>query len=442
VAELGFTVVIALAAVSIGTLLLARKVMLRISDPSMTKLVMYGLLGKLVGTAIYYLGLGAWFGGGDADGYFAQGSMLAPIIRSGTFPDQASTPGTPFAEFLTGLVLALTGNSKPVAYFVFSLLGFVGMVLFVLAFRIAVPEGNHYRYAALVLLLPSMLFWASNLGKDSWMVFTLGVASYGSARLLRRLRGGYVLTALGLAGAYMVRPHMAALLGASLAFAFLLRLGDASIRRSITAWSVGLILIALGGGYIEANWADDLGVAEDVQSTSDVLAHTDRMTQDGGSEFAGRPVRTPGDLLHAAITVPFRPFPFEAHTLPALFASLEGLLLLGLFIQAIPRLRSLLGRSLRRPYLALSVAYCAGFIVAFASINNFGILVRQRTQLLPFLLVLLALPLTDFRGTEPAKSAARRSGRRSGPVVIVQQPGGSEGGLPADDEVEPPHRAP
>ena len=38
------------------------------------------------------------------------------------------------------------------------------------------------------------------------------------------------------------------------------------------------------------------------------------------------------------------------------------------------------------------MVFSIGFIFAFASIGNFGILVRQRVQLYPFLLVLVAIP--------------------------------------------------
>jgi hypothetical protein len=42
--------------------------------------------------------------------------------------------------------------------------------------------------------------------------------------------------------------------------------------------------------------------------------------------------------------------------------------------------------------VAFAAAYSVGFVMAFANIGNFGILVRQRTQLLPLFLVLLCLP--------------------------------------------------
>jgi hypothetical protein len=43
------------------------------------------------------------------------------------------------------------------------------------------------------------------------------------------------------------------------------------------------------------------------------------------------------------------------------------------------------------------------FIVAFSSIGNFGILARERCQLLPFFLVLLAVP--GVRGRRPSAPA-------------------------------------
>ena len=35
-----------------------------------------------------------------------------------------------------------------------------------------------FMYARLLLLWPSMCFWPSSLGKDSWMLFTIGIAAY------------------------------------------------------------------------------------------------------------------------------------------------------------------------------------------------------------------------------------------------------------------------
>ena len=47
---------------------------------------------------------------------------------------------------------------------------------------------------------------------------------------------------------------------------------------------------------------------------------------------------------------------------------------------------------MKSSYAMFAAAYVLLFAFAFASINNFGILARQRVQMFPLMLVLLALP--------------------------------------------------
>ena len=61
------------------------------------------------------------------------------------------------------------------AFLVFSWLAFWGLFLFYRAFTIAVPEGRRRSYAHLVFFLPALLFWPSSIGKESWMIFALGI---------------------------------------------------------------------------------------------------------------------------------------------------------------------------------------------------------------------------------------------------------------------------
>jgi hypothetical protein len=75
-----------------------------------------------------------------------------------------------------------------------------------------------------------------------------------------------------------------------------------------------------------------------------------------------------------------------------MFSSLEGLAFLTLCLLALRRLVRLPVEVLRRAYVAFSVAYTCLFVYAFSSIVNFGILARQRTQLLPVLFVVLCIP--------------------------------------------------
>ena len=110
----------------------------------------------------------------------------------------------------------------------------------------------------------------------------------------------------------------------------------------------------------------------------------------------------------AAVTVLFRPFPFEAGNVVAALSALEGIFLIYLMVKEWARLRSL-GRMMRRsPYVAYCVGVVLMFIYAFSALSNFGILARQRVQVLPFFLVLLCLPRWEPEGLTTMEALAER----------------------------------
>jgi hypothetical protein len=410
------------AALLVGT----QRVVRREPDQVIARLVVFGFVAKMAGTAAYYGVIRNVYGSGDVDVYVQVGRRLAGVIRSGRLPDEATETGTRFMEFVTGAVFAVTGSSERIGYVVFSVLAFLGAYLFLQAFRLAIPDGDHRRYAALVFLMPTMVFWPSTIGKEAWLVFTLGVASYGAARMLRAERWGLLLAGVGGAGIFAVRPHMAALFAVSFVAAFLLRLRDPTVKRNLVWWLMGLLAVGVAAGVAVVRFSDEMGRTDTegtatervVADTDEIFERTERLTRDGGSAFDSRPVRRPGDLVHALVTVPFRPFPTEAHNWQATLMSFEGLALLALMVFSLPRIARLPSLASRKPYVALASAYCLGFVVAFSNVGNFGILVRQRAQLLPFLLVLLALPLNG----EKARSSEGRSPMRKRnrtPLVVI-----------------------
>ena len=426
---------VALLAVAVGIVIgLLRIVVRREPDPFIAKVIVVGLLAKLFGTAAFYTVLQQVYdGAGDANRYFRVGRSLASEIRGGQLPDEAFETGTPFMEFLTGVVVAVIGPTRAGAYVVFSLLAFVGMMLFLQAFRLAFPQGNHRRYALLVLLLPTMVFWSSMIGKEAWLVLTLGLASYGAARALRKRRFSYLFLVAGVAGIFAIRPHMAALFVVALAVGFVVRFRDPDVRIGLVSGILGVIVVGFGVSYVLVNYTDEVASSSRQEeggsttdqlrsATGDLLDRTQFQTTRGGSEFDSRPVRNPIDFAHALVTVPFRPFPNEAHNRQAQLASLEGVLLLGLVIASIPRIARFGWEFFRRPYVMFATTYAIGFIIAFSNVANFGILTRQRAQLLPFLVVLLCLPIArassdDGSGEELAGEPTGQP--RSGPLLVV-----------------------
>lgn len=376
------------------TVPLARRAAVHEHDTAIARLIIAGMVLKLAASVVRYLvAFGVYGGTADAGVYHLWGQALSEGFRDGRLDLQGqSLMGTGFVRILTGVVYTFTGPTKLGGFFVFAWIGFWGLFFFYRAFRLALPDANHRRYAILVLFLPSMLFWPSSLGKEAWMCLCLGVAVYGAARLLTHQRGGAVLLVLGLTGAAMVRPHVAILLFVSLVIAYLLRRPRQG-SLGLASKAAGIALLVVGGMLLLHQVESYFGITvEDAGGASAVLSLATSRSSQGGSEFTTVSASNPIGYPIALATVLFRPLPFEARNIQVLLASMEGMLLLGLTFLSLGRAVQLV-RNLRRwPYATLSLAYVMLFGYAFASIANFGILTRQRVQVLPFLLVLLCLP--------------------------------------------------
>jgi hypothetical protein len=369
-------------------------------DRRFARLLMWGLVARLVASVGRYLMTFRFADFGDAIGYALAGERLAELFRQGIFVAELrrSLVGTGFIDILSGIVFTITGPTLLGAFFIFSWLGFWGIYLFFRAFRMACCDGDAIRYALLVLFLPSLLFWSSTIGKEPWMLFTLGMSAYGVARVLSRRAGGYPALSLGLAGVTMVRPHMSVLLCCAMVFSYMTWRSPAEGTRLGLATRVGGIVVLAAVSAVVTTAAvhffrledqEDQGVTEQLDA---VLDSTQGRSTRGGSAYEAAPVRSPHQLPAAVVTVLFRPWPFEAQNTRTLVASVEGLALLGLTVVSLPRLAAVPLYPRRYPYVVFAVVYSLLFVVAFSYIGNFGILVRQRVQLLPLLFVLFALP--------------------------------------------------
>lgn len=388
--------------VSLVVVLVSVPVVIRLArreeDRRVARLLPWALGLKLAASlARLAVTFGVYDGVADASTYHTAGELLAPMYRRGDFSgDVGGLIGTGFVKSLTGAVYAVTGATRLGGFMIFSLMGFWGLYLFYRAFCLACPEGDHWRYARLVFLLPSLLFWPSSIGKEAWMTLTLGLAAYGAARIVARHRGGFAVLAVGLTGTVMVRPHVSAILMVSLVAAYLLRRPPSGTSLlSPVAKLVGILVLGLALVLVVGQTKKLFGVKDrfDAEAVGQVLQRANSQTSGGGSGFSTSSTDlSPSKFPSALVAVLFRPFPWEARNPLALVASLEGTVLLGAFVVGRRRVLGAIRSVLRTPYVVLCLSYSVLFVYAFSSFANFGVLTRQRVQVFPFLLVLLALP--------------------------------------------------
>ncbi|HKN91527.1 MAG TPA: hypothetical protein VJ622_14730, partial [Acidimicrobiia bacterium] len=209
---------------------------------------------------------------------------------------------------------------------------------------------------------------------------------------------GLVWLALGLWGAAVVRPHMALIVGAGLVVAapLVVLRGGAQAKGRQRGRLAGAALVL---GLLVAGPAL-IGVAENffhlqslnTQTAQEVLDETTRRSGKSGSTFTSLSPNNPAGFALSGVTVLFRPFPFEVRNAQAMLTSLEGLSLLALCALSFRRLARLKVELPRRPYLVFGFVYTLAFVYAFSALQNFGILARERSQLLPALFVLLCIP--------------------------------------------------
>lgn len=380
----------------------------REGDPWLSKVLLAGLLVKFVGSMARYFMIMVMYGGsGDAGRYHEAGVTFVNRLRDGDpihpieimkgFPPETQR----IADFVGGLY-TVTGPSAYAGFLLFAFICFWGQVLIIRGFKVAVPEGDHRRFALLVLFLPSLVFWPSSIGKEALMIGCLGVIIYGGALLLAprpQIRGAIYFVAGSLL-VLLFRPHVAAMAIGALAIAMAVGLlggfqGGAPRKQTgrgravrFVALAAVLVLAVTASTRLGETFDDSESESGALSSLEDTASQTSR----GGSEFAPMVINGPTRLPAGLVTVFFRPFPWEAGNLNGIIAGAEGLLLAGLFAVSWRRVLSFPRMALRRPFLVFSTTYVVLFGIGFSFIANFGILARQRVQALVVLLMVLALP--------------------------------------------------
>jgi hypothetical protein len=376
---------------------LLRREAVRAGDPGFFRVLQLGLAYKLLAAVGRYVVTYYVYSGADASGYFGAGVRLARSFRAGVFvTDLPSLTGTDFIRFFTGLTYTVLPTSLLAGFLVFAWIGFWGQVLFIRAYRVAIPAGRPRGYAYWILFLPSLVYWTSSIGKEAWMLLALGLAAYGAARALSGSTArGLLVAGVGLWMTGLVRPHLAAMLAIGFAAAALIRRPKESLRqlgvidKAILVAAVAFLAVMfLGAAARFLGGADLSNWGSVVQELTEVAERADQ----GGSRFAPTVIDSPFDLPAGTVTVLFRPFPNEAHNAQAFVAALESGILLLFSVRRIPWLVAALKSARRRPYVILALVYVGLFVVAFSSFPNFGLLARERTQVLPFYLVLFTVP--------------------------------------------------
>jgi hypothetical protein len=360
-------------------------------------------------------------GGGDAVGYHGAGNELSEYWRALQFPPEMGDVGTNFTEGIAGLVYAPYRPQMLGGFFLFATLAFFGQMLMYAAFRKSVTPRRLKWYCYPLFFLPAIGYWPASLGKESLMFFGIGLAVYGSSLFLRQggIKALLILAAgLGFAGA--IRPHVSALVLGSLAVTLVIAksrtgLGLSPLMRWTAVLIVGAgsaILVSFAAANFNIDLTGDLG-----GSVDEFVSTVEGNTSKGGSGVEGGAVTGPQDIPGAALKVLFRPLPYEAHNMQAMASALESTVLLLIVLWRFPKIIRNIPRSRRDPYALMSLIMTFGFIVMFSPFLNLGLMARERSQILPFLaVVVIQLGWDSIKKDEDTQGDGER--RRAYPIAV------------------------
>jgi hypothetical protein len=359
-------------------------------------LVMAGAIVRVLGATVRYEVLFNFYrGGGDSVQYFRESWALAEALRA-----MEITPfgadlwvlagerwGTGFITSLSGLVLAVLGPSLRGEFVIFSFFAFGGLVAMAVAFA-RVQYRRRLVFAAWIWFFPSLWFWPSSLGKESVLLLAMGLATLGYVGDGKSIN--WFALATGIALAFLVRPHVAAVLGLAVLAAQWLARWETFTPRRIAESAAALV----GAVVLLIAMSDNLGTQRpEADSLQGLLEWQRDQTLQGGSNIGSVPLSVTG-IPMAFVNIWMRPFVWEAHNLTALVAAAEITAFWFLVIwrrrEVMQALRHWRQHRLLRFALPLLLGYTVMIGVAF---GNLGLIARQRTLVFPFMLMLvLAVP--------------------------------------------------
>ena len=291
------------------------------------------------------------------------------------------TLGTIFTIKLVQFLKAAMGGTYLDYFLLFQAFGFWGLLLVhrCIEHSLRTLGDGLTRAPYWILFLPGLHFWTGAVGKDAPLFFAISLAVYATARLSIRVP----LFALAVGIMVLFRPHIALLATASLAFAILFGKGAPIWQKAflgvIAAGAVDVVV-----GSVEETFSFN------VSDPASVGAFLERQ-QSSAQIFADAADLQNSFFLIRLLSLLFRPLFLDADGIFGLVSSFENLayiFIIGFMIYAWKDLVLLFRATLvyRFTFFFALVLTALLTLVYY----NVGLGLRQRTMIMPALLMLFA----------------------------------------------------
>lgn len=304
--------------------------------------------------------------------------------RAARGPDITFGLGTVFIEWLTQQMYITVQASYLDLFLLFHIAGFFGLCLLyntILEIVIKPVSLSVKRMTLIIFFLPGLHFWTSSIGKDSIIFLGINLVLWSLIYLNRR----FWLLLSGLSLVFLVRPHVAMILLASIGFALIWSREVPLYLRilgTLTGFAIFSALLPFTLEYIRLDSLDTISVADYIQK----LQQYDKMG--GGSVNIGS-----YPFPFQVFTYLFRPLFLDAKNLFGIFVSFENIILLIISVRLFsPYFYKMLKTHSTSLFMWTNLFYFSLFVSTFSLVTaNLGIAIRQKTMVLPSLFILIFL---------------------------------------------------
>jgi len=297
--------------------------------------------------------------------------------------------GTPFIDFVAYPFVNYLGFTFEMMYALFAYMGYWGFVYFYVYIR----ENVKYKHkvwgmdlVSLLVFLPNMHFWTVSLGKGSIIFWGLGMVMYGLSQLKTRK----LHLIIGLLIIYHVRPHVFLFMAVGII------IGMFTGRQKVPVWQKLLVLGASVGAMVLLY---DKIMAFSKIDGDNVLQSFNQFSAGRAYELskAGSGIDISNYPLPLKLfTFWFRPLFVDSPGAMGLLVSFENMLYLYLttklfqkgFIKFLRKGSALVKTS--------AVAFLATSFALSNTMSNMGIIIRQKSMIMYFLLFVIVMFL-DYK---------------------------------------------
>lgn len=310
--------------------------------------------------------------------------------------------GTHAVIALTSIFTGLLGLSLLGAFLIFNIFGYIGLLGFAGALKaVTFRKSRQLRLLALIIImLPSVSFWSSAIGKDAISFMAMGLMLWAAIDLKKK---GLLMTFAILAMLF-VRPHMAGMIVMGLSAFFTLHAQVPLARRivlGLLSIFAAVVIIPFGLQYA------GVGDYTDVETLVSYVETRQGYNQQGGGSVDISSMSLPMQLF----TYLFRPILFEARSVFQLAAAIDNIILLFLFLCGAVAIWKGRRSPVHDARIFLWVYALVAWMLLAMTSANLGIAMRQKWMFAPILIYLLisVMGREVVKGDPKSKHASEKS---------------------------------